>query len=139
MPRPVLWSTALAIWRERPWLGIGPDNFRHVYGRHLGMTSWDPRVHATSSYVEVLAGMGLAGAAALAWLALAALRGMARVLRDAADAHWPTTAAALAACGAIAVHALVDSFLTFTATYVVFAIAAGLLFPPAAASEASCA
>jgi hypothetical protein len=139
MPRPVLWSTALAIWRERPWLGIGPDNFRHVYGRHLGMTSWDPRVHANSSYVEVLAGMGLAGAAALAWLALAALRGMARVLRDAADAHWPTTAAALAACGAIAVHALVDSFLTFTATYVVFAIAAGLLFPPAAASEASCA
>ena len=40
----------------------------------------------------------------------------------------PIAAASLAACAAIAAHALVDSFLTFTPTYVVFAIAAGLLF-----------
>jgi len=37
-------------------------------------------------------------------------------------------AASLAACVAIAAHALVDSFLTFTPTYVAFALAAGILF-----------
>jgi hypothetical protein len=51
----------------------------------------------------------------------------------------PIAAAAFAACAAIAVHALVDSFLTFTPTYVVFAIAAGLLFSaPSSAEGESC-
>ena len=38
-----------------------------------------------------------------------------------------STVAAFAACVAIAAHGVVDSFLTFTSTYVVFAIAAGLI------------
>ena len=139
MPRSVLWSTAFTIARERPWLGIGPDNFRHVYGRYLGMAAWDERVHANNSYIEVLAGMGVIGAAALAWLVIVALRAGGRALRDASDAQLPIAAAALAACSAIAVHALVDSFLTFTATYVVFALAAALLFRPRPSAEASCA
>jgi hypothetical protein len=40
----------------------------------------------------------------------------------------PLVAAATAACIAIAAHGVVDSFLTFTSTYVVFALAAGVLF-----------
>jgi hypothetical protein len=139
MPRSVLWSTALTIARDHPWLGIGPDNFRHVYGRYLGMTDWDERVHANNSYLEVLVGMGAAGVLVLAWLLLTALRAAARALGDASDAQLPVAAAAVAACTAIAVHALVDSFLTFTATYVVFALAAGLLFRPKRSAEASCA
>jgi hypothetical protein len=40
----------------------------------------------------------------------------------------PIVGRAFAACVAIAAHALVDSFLTFTPTYAVFADRAGLLF-----------
>lgn len=126
MPRAVLWRTALQIWRDHPWLGIGPDSFRHNYGRHLGLAAWDTRVHANNSYLEVLAGMGLPGAAALAWLAAAAARSVPAIVAGAASL--PLVAAALAACVAIAAHAGVDSFVTFTPTYAIFAIAAGLLY-----------
>ena len=64
MPRSVLWETAFGIAREHPLLGIGPDNFRHTYGRRLGLAAWDERVHANNSYIEVLVGMGAIGVAA---------------------------------------------------------------------------
>lgn len=131
MPRSVLWRTALQIWTEHPLLGIGPDNFRHIYGRYLGLGAWDSRVHANNSYIEVLVGMGLAGAAALGWLIVAAARSTLRLLSRATEQSLPLVAAATAACLAIAAHALVDSFLTFTSTYVTFAIAAGLLYSTA--------
>jgi hypothetical protein len=135
MPRAVLWRAALEMSREHPVLGIGPDNFRHTYGRRLGLAAWDERVHANNSYIEVLAGMGAIGMAALAWLMFAAMRSTRRALASASDTRLPIVAASLAACTAIAVHALVDSFLTFTPTYAVFAIAAGLLFNVASRAE----
>ena len=61
MPRSVLWEAAFGIAREHPLLGIGPDNFRHTYGRRLGLAAWDERVHANNSYIEVLVGMGVLG------------------------------------------------------------------------------
>jgi hypothetical protein len=128
LPRAVLWRTALNIAAERPVLGIGPDNFRHVYGRYLGLAGWDPRVHANSTYFEVLSGMGVIGTAALAWLLVAAARSIPRIVTQAGEARLLIAAASLAACIAIAAHALVDSFLTFTPTYVAFALAAGILF-----------
>ncbi len=128
MPRSVLWKTALRITGERPVLGIGPDNYRLVYGRYLGLAAWDKRVHANNTYLEVLVGMGALGVAALAWLlARASRRAVAIVSSAGADAI-PLVAAATAACVAIAAHAAVDSFLTFTSTYVIFALAAGMLF-----------
>lgn len=128
MPRSVLWSTAVQIAREHPLLGIGPDNFRHVYGRYLGLAAWDPRVHANNSYLEVLVGMGAAGLVALAWLIVAVARSLRPLIAHATADGFPIVAAASAACVAIGAHAIVDSFLTFTPTYAVFAIAAGLLY-----------
>lgn len=138
MPRSVLWATALQIAREHPVLGIGPDNFRHTYGRYIGLAGWDTRVHANNSYLEVLVGMGAVGAIALIWLAFAVLRS-APTLFTAAGATLPLVAAASAACLAIAAHAMVDSFLTFTPTYVAFAIAAGLLFSTLRKTVPACA
>ena len=135
MPRSVLWEVAFGIAREQPLLGIGPDNFRHTYGRRLGLAAWDERVHANNSYIEVLVGMGVIGLAAMAWLILAGLQSATRSLVAVSDARLPTAAASFAACAAIAVHALVDSFLTFTPTYVVFAIAAGMLFSAPSSAE----
>ena len=128
MPRSVLWEVAFGIAREHPLVGIGPDNFRHTWGRRLSLAAWDERVHANNSYIEILVGMGVLGLSATAWLMFAALRSGARSLVDASEARLPIVAASFAACAAIAVHALVDSFLTFTPTYAVFAIAAGMLF-----------
>jgi hypothetical protein len=128
MPRPVLWTTALEMAAENPVLGIGPDNFRLTYGRYLGLAAWDSRVHANNTYLEVLVGVGAIGAAALLWLIAAACRSTIARIRAADIETMPLVAAATAACLTIAAHGVVDSFLTFTPTYVVFALAAGVLF-----------
>ena len=131
VPRLLLWNTALAVTRDHPWLGIGADNFRHVYGRYLGLATWDTRVHANNSYLEALAGTGIVGLAAVAWLVMAIGAAVWQQWRAVSAETLPLFAAAAAAIAAIAVHGLVDSFLAFTSTYVVFAIAIGVMFSPA--------
>lgn len=128
MPRSVLWNTALDMAAERPALGIGPDNYRLTYGRRLGMAAWDARVHTNNTYLEVLAGMGALGLSALLWLAVSAARAtLARIAAATADTI-ALVAASTAACLAIAAHGVVDVFVAFTPTYVMFALAAGVLF-----------
>ncbi len=131
LPRRTLWKTALDISAEHPLLGIGPDNYRHVYGRYLGLATWDTRVHANNTYLEALVGMGVVGLVAVAWLGVAMFRAIWKMWPRVPDADVPLFASAAAACLAIAVHGLVDSFFTFTPTYVIFALTAGLMFSPA--------
>lgn len=133
LPRLTLWKTALDISAAHPWLGIGPDNYRHVYGRYLGLVTWDTRVHANNTYLEALVGMGIAGLIAVAWLGVALFRAIWKMWPRVPPADVPLFAAAVAACAAIAVHGLADSFFTFTPTYVIFALTAGLMFSPALA------
>lgn len=126
--RLTLWSAALRITREHPILGIGPDNFRHVYGRYLGLARFDDRVHANDMYLEILSGAGVPAFVALVWLVVvwgASL--LRRCRRVSGDALMPA-AAALAAWLTIAGHGLVDSFLSFTTTYLSFAVVLGLSF-----------
>jgi hypothetical protein len=126
MPRSVLWATALDISRDHPVLGIGPDNYRLVYGPRLGLAAWDTRVHTNNTYLEILVGTGVAGLAALVWLSVAGARSTLALIAAGTSDSITFIAATTAACLAMAAHGMVDSFLTFTSTYVVFALAAGL-------------
>jgi hypothetical protein len=133
MPKPaerpgrrVLWGAAIRMVRAHPWLGVGPDNFRLLYGGYSGLARADPRVHSNNMYLEVLAGGGLVAGLCLAWLVW-------RAGRLALSTMWFSDEQAIirnvagAACAAIAVHGLADSFLSFTATYTFIAVALGLL------------
>jgi hypothetical protein len=135
LPRMLLWNTALAITRDHPWLGIGPDNFRHVYGRYLGLATWDSRIHTNNTYLEVLVGTGVVGLAAVSWLMVAMAATVWGQWRTTSAGDLALLAAAAAAIVAIALHGLVDSFFAFTPTYVVFAIAAGLMFSRAISKD----
>ena len=108
-----------------PLLGVGPDNFRLSYGRYAGITSADPRTHSNNMYLEMLAGGGLLVGAAFAWLLWRAARAAAASLRVSAGAAGAAAAGIVAATLAIAVHATVDSFLSFAPTYVLFALTLG--------------
>ena len=66
--------------------------------------------------------------ATLLWLIVATLRSVTQMFAAASTSTLPLLAVASAACLAIAAHALVDSFLTFTPTYTVFSLAAGILY-----------
>jgi hypothetical protein len=134
--RLVLWSAGLRMWLEHPWLGVGPDNFRYLYGPYLDLDPFDRRIHANSLYVETLANTGLAGALALAGL-MAALARMAwrgwQALDDAVDDpanEASGTARALAAgllagLAAFFRHGVADYFFEFTPTYGLFWLLAG--------------
>lgn len=126
--RLTLWRAALAMAADHPVLGVGPDNFRQVWGIYAGKGHGDSRVHANNLYLEVLTGAGGVGLVMLLWLIVATGRALFwrwRWLR-AADATF--AAVCCAVCLAIVGHGLVDTFLSFTTTYVMFAVAAGLAF-----------
>ena len=112
--RLTLWHAALAMVRAHPVLGVGPDNFRLSYGGYAGIATPDPRVHSNNMYLEVAAGAGALGAAAFLWLVWSA------------RACGSVNIGAACALAAIAIHGLVDSFLSFAPTYVLFALTLGL-------------
>ena len=109
-----------------PVSGVGPDNFRLRYGEYGSLLAVDPRVHSNNMYLEILAGGGLVSLAAFAWLFWRSVKAFGAAAR-ARSRHVAALGSALAAAGvAIGLHGLVDSFLTFTATYITSAIVLGL-------------
>ena len=116
-------------WRDHPLLGLGPDNFRHAYNRYLGLPHPDERLHANNLYFETLAGLGLAGIAALVLLVI----GLARAARTAIGIHGAASVGGLVAAGATIglatylVHGCFDYFLEFTPTYGLLWLLAGLV------------
>jgi hypothetical protein len=127
--RPELWRAALLAFQDHPLTGVGPDNFRHVFGRYLGLRTFDERLHANNLYLETLADEGLCGVAALALL----LVGLAQAARRALRRHPAGAPGGLLALGAAAglaaypIHGLLDYFLMFTPTYGLAWLLAGML------------
>jgi O-antigen ligase len=126
--RAELWRAGVRMWLAYPLLGVGPDNFRHVYGRYLDHTAFDDRITANSWYVEVLATTGFIGLIAGMFIVVAVVI----LLRQ----HWrglTTRSARVLALGLSVVlltffmHGLVDYFMEFTPTYGLFWLIAGLL------------
>ncbi len=122
--RRTLWATALTLLQERPYLGIGPDNFRLTYGRVLGATSWNETIHSNNWYVETAVSLGIIGSlvvfSGMAWLGV----DISRTLRQKTVSIWQIAVAA----GLLAffIHGLLDFFLLFNATGLLFWLLLGL-------------
>src|SRR5262249_43932414 len=111
----------------RPLLGMGPDNYRLLYGQYAGLVPADPRVHSNNMYLEILVGGGLAAGLAFAWLIWRGAQRLRDPLPRAAAPHEAMAAAGIvAACAATALHGMLDSFLSFTPTYVLIAVTLAL-------------
>ena len=65
--RGVLWEPHSRILAAYPILGVGPDNYRLMYGNYAGIPNFDERVHSNNMYLEVLVGGGLVGGLAFGW------------------------------------------------------------------------
>lgn len=118
-----LWSAALRLFAAHPVLGVGPDNFRLLYGPYAGLRNHDTRTHSNNMYLETLVGSGLLGALACGWLLwrIAALVA-AGVHTATIDPRKAASIGVAAAVIAIGLHGLLDSFLSFTPTYVLIAL-----------------
>lgn len=120
-----LWAAAVRMIDAHPLLGVGPDNFRLSYGAYAGLTGADPRIHTNDMYLEVLTGGGLVAGAAFVWLLWRAGECLLAGVRRVAESQGALAVAIAAAGLAIGLHALVDSFLSFGPTYVLFALTLG--------------
>jgi hypothetical protein len=138
-----LWRAALRMWVERPLLGVGPDNFRLLYGRYLNLSNWDQRLHANNLYLELLAGWGLAGTLAFAGLMLVIARRWLNLWRSTTGPRGRPRGRSVAiwslALGgsflAFFIHGFLDYFLEFVSLYLLFWMVAGLIVSTERLSE----
>jgi O-Antigen ligase len=121
-----LWGAALKLIAAHPVVGLGPDNFRHYYGAELGLEGWDERIQANNLYLEILADLGVVGLAAFGWVVFGPLRSVAKGVRF-GD---PIALGVALAMGAFLLHGLLDAFLAFTPTAVLFWLLLGLAQKP---------
>jgi hypothetical protein len=127
-PRAELWRAGVKIWLAHPLLGVGPDNFRHVYGTYLGQTEFDDRITANSGVMEVLATTGVMGLIAGLWVVIAMAILVQRQWRTLTNRSTRVLALGLSvALLAFFLHGTVDYFMEFTPTYGLFWLIAGLL------------
>src|SRR5262249_40990147 len=125
--RAELWGLAAGMWREHPWLGVGSDNYRRLYGLRSGHTLWDDRVFANNTLLEAAATTGSLGVLALAGTFLAALLGAWRGLAVAGRLEAALGETALGALAGLAAHGMVDYVLAFTGHYVFFGFVVGVV------------
>lgn len=124
--RLILWQVAWQLFRQQPLWGIGLDNFRLLYGRELGYTNWNDSVHTNSWYIETAVSLGIIGAIPFfIWLALIVID-IWRSLRQPHNRPWQTAVAA----GIVAylIHGLLDYFLLFNSTGLLFWLLIGCWF-----------
>ena len=129
--RLALWRMALRMARNRPLLGVGPDNFRWVYGDFAGVPEWDTGVHANSVYFEWLADTGVLGLAAFVWLSWRLLRESATGLLEwrmpsGSSSWWVWRMALLASLVVWFVHGFLDYFYEPLPTSLAFWLIAAL-------------
>lgn len=97
---------ALQLWRERPWLGVGPDGFGLAFPRVQTPEYWrhvwlGTPAHAHSAPLQLLVTLGALGLAALAAWVVCALLPIVRATRageDRAEEASALAAIAVAAC-----------------------------------------
>jgi O-antigen ligase len=118
-----LWGIALQLFRAHPLLGVGPDNFRWLYGPVSGHSTWDTRVFSNSLYLELLSTVGLAGLTAFAGLVAKALSGL--VQRAGAGPFRLEAAVLTATLAGFLVHGFFDYLLAFTPIYLAFFVLLG--------------
>ena len=116
--RTTLWTLAVQMIGERPFLGIGMDNFRLIYGERLGNPRYDNTVHTNSFYLEMLVSVGLVGAVSFLLWSGGLLLDILRTLRRPNLTMWQ--AALAASLLTYYIHGFFDFFLLFNATGLLF-------------------
>jgi O-antigen ligase len=103
------WQSALAMWTERPWLGVGIGNYEAVYARYA-LPLWGvPLGHAHNYYLNVAAEAGMLGLFAYLFLWGAAFVSVWRTLWRTWGWEWGVVLGALGMLAHLGLHNLFDN------------------------------
>ncbi len=124
--RAELTHLALDMWRDRPLLGVGPDNFRRLHTRYGGR-HYDISASASNAFLEIAATTGSIGLAAFVALLIALVRKVLAALRGAVPESDPAAWAVLLLGLTVAViaYASLDYLLAGTGHYLLFGFLVG--------------
>jgi O-antigen ligase len=121
------WQSALAMWRDHPWLGVGFGNYGTAYSQYA-LAKWPAALgHAHNYYLNIAAETGLLGLIAYLLLWGLAFWQVWHIFRNTRDRT--ARALALGALGMlvhISVHNVVDNLWVHN-MYIHVAIVLGLL------------
>jgi O-antigen ligase len=122
--RRTLWRAAAQLLLDHPLFGIGQDNFRLMHGRVYGWDVWNDTIHTNNWYIETVVSLGLLGSLPfLAWLGFLTIDLIKKVRRPAVRVEQAAVAVGLFA---FFIHGLLDYFLAFHATGLLFWLLVGL-------------
>jgi putative inorganic carbon (HCO3(-)) transporter len=103
------WQTALAMWADHPWLGVGIGNYEPTYGPYA-LPLWPaPLGHAHNYYLNIAAEAGLLGLLAYLLLWFLALFGAWRTVRRANGWSFGLSLGILGVLVHLSVHNLFDN------------------------------
>jgi O-antigen ligase len=103
------WQSALQMWTEHPWLGVGAGNYPVVYDRYA-MPLWSEALgHAHNYYLNIAAEAGTVGLAAYLLLWGAALVVAWRATRRTVGWSWGVSLGVLAVVVHLCVHSFFDN------------------------------
>jgi len=115
------WNTSLAVIRDHPWIGIGPDTLGTLFSRYESEDARERITYAHNAYVQVAVEYGLAGF--ILWAAIAAAVTW-RLYRDWGRRHYSYArglgVGCLAGILAMYLHSLTDYHLSIPATQFAF-------------------
>jgi putative inorganic carbon (HCO3(-)) transporter len=119
------WQSALAMWTDHPWLGVGIGNYEPVYPRYALPLWWSPLGHAHNYYLNIAAEAGLLGLVAYLLLWGVALMVSWLAARRACGWYWGIALGVLGVVVHLSVHNFVDN-LYVHAMYLHIAILLGI-------------
>ena len=123
-----LWRAALKMVSQNPFLGKGPDSFRLLKSKYMDFPAWDETVLANNLYLEILSGNGILGLASFLWLLWEFGRVLAaRVVLAGGPLKRSSAYFGAMYLSAFTLHGLVDYFLKFTPTFLLFWLLLGTL------------
>jgi O-antigen ligase len=119
------WQSALEMWTDRPWLGVGIGNYEPAYGRYA-LPQWPLALgHAHNYYLNIAAESGVLGVGAYLFLWVTALVGAYRGTRHTTGWQWGIALGILGVLVHLSVHNIFDN-LYVHAMYVQVAILLGI-------------
>ncbi|MGD8517199.1 MAG: O-antigen ligase family protein [Anaerolineae bacterium] len=103
------WQSALAMWTDNPWLGVGIGNYEPVYPRYA-LPLWPYALgHAHNYYLNIAAETGVLGLISYLVLWATALLYAWRSARKASGWYWGVALGVLGVLVHLTVHNLVDN------------------------------
>jgi len=67
--RTYMWRSGIAMWREHPWLGVGPGGVKREYRHYAQAEALMKRTgHLHNSALQILVELGVAGLLAWLWI-----------------------------------------------------------------------